>query len=131
MTTGTNQDRSLDALRAFLVAMGTGVLFAIGLSSLWFVLVPIAGIIVGAVSRDRTAGFVGLAGGFLILLIGTGFVTVANQMATCEPDCGGLSSPSITIILVVGLGLVTEVVAAVAFVIGRLGRRIVLSRRPA
>lgn len=92
--------------------------------SVWYLVVLIAGAVAGGLVRDRTAGWLGLIGGFLIVSLVWGVGTVMGQIQSCQPECGGLSSPSITIVLVLFVALAIELGATAGFVGGRLIRRL-------
>ncbi len=85
--------------------------------------VPLAGLVAGAVSRDRTAGLAGLLVGFLALTTAWGVSIVRGQIESCQPDCAGLSSPGITVAFAVVIAVVVEIGAILGFVAGRFVRR--------
>jgi hypothetical protein len=112
--------------------LATGVLGAVAaavgmlvIPDLWFLLFPLAGIVVGSLARDRVAGLLGLLGGILIGSLAWGTMTVTRQIQSCQPDCGGLSSPAITVAIVIVVALAVEAITAGGFLLGRLVRRIV------
>jgi hypothetical protein len=116
--------RGRDAPFAFLVSIGAAVmLLTVRGLDWWYLVFPLAGLIAGSLTRDRGAGLLGLLAGVLIGSLVWGAMTVTRQLLSCQPDCGGLSSPSITIVLVIVVGLAMEVGAAAGFIGGRLVRR--------
>jgi hypothetical protein len=121
----TDGRRRPDALFAFLVSIGAGVvLFAVSGLDWWFLVFPFAGLIVGCLTHERSAGLFGLFAGVLVASLVWGASTVTHQIQSCQPDCVGLSSPAITIVLVIVVGLAMELGAAAGFVLGRLIRRV-------
>jgi hypothetical protein len=126
----TKQSRSRDAAFGFLAAIGGAALVGIfGDVEIAPVFLPLAGVLAGSIALDRTAGLTGLVVGYLVVALVWGALTVANQVESCRPDCVGLSSPSITIVLVIVVALVVEVAAIGGFVLGRLVRHVVLPGR--
>ena len=116
--------RGRDAPFAFLVSIGAAiVLLTVRGLDWWYLVFPLAGLIAGSLTRDRAAGLLGLLVGVLIGSMVWGSMTVTRQIVSCQPDCGGLGSPSITIVLVIVVGLAMEVGAAAGFIGGRLVRR--------
>ncbi len=115
--------RGQDAQFAFLVSIGAAVvLLAVRGLDGWYLVFPLVGLIAGGLTRDRAAGLLGLLAGVLIGSLVWGAMTVTRQILSCQPDCGGLSSPSITIALVIVVGLAMEVGAGAGFIGGRLVR---------
>jgi hypothetical protein len=122
----SKRSRPRDAVFGFLAAVGAAAL--VGVTSgadITLVLLPLAGVLVGGLVLDRTAGLAGLVIGYVVVALLWGTVTVANHIDSCRPDCVGLSSPSITIVLVIVGAVIVEVAGIVGFVLGRLARRIV------
>jgi hypothetical protein len=126
----TKRSRPRDAAFGFLAAIGASALVWIfGDVAIAPVFLPLAGILAGSIALDRTPGLTGLVVGYLVVALVWGGLTVANQVESCRPDCVGLSSPSITIVLVIVVAVVVEVAAIGGFVLGRLVRHVVLPRR--
>ena len=132
MTADADPRRTRDAVTGFLVSMVAAALLAtISGLAVWYLVFPIAGAIAGGVVRDRTAGWLGLLGGFLIVSVIWGVQTVMGQIQSCQPDCVGLSSPSITVVLVVIVGVAIELGVTAGFIAGRVLRRMTATDRPA
>ncbi len=124
-STNPERRRGLDALVGFLAAIGAAIVL-ITIKTDWAILVvPFAGVIAGGLTRDRTPGLSGLVAGLLILSTMWGAMIVVHQIESCQPECGGLSSPGITVAIAVVTGLTVEVVAVAGFIVGRLARRVV------
>ena len=84
--------------------------FAAGLLAAW--LVP-----------DRYRGLVGLALGIAAAYAVYGAYAVNRQISACGENCGGLSSPNLTAVIVVVFGLIGLGLAVAGFVVARLIRR--------
>jgi hypothetical protein len=122
----SKRSRPRDATFGFLAAVGAAALVSVTSGvDITLVLLPLAGVLVGGLVLDRTAGLAGLVIGYLVVALVWGTVTVANHIESCRPDCVGLSSPSITVVLVVVVAIALELGAIVGFMLGRLARHIV------
>ena len=124
-----DRSRSRDALIGFL-APSVAVVLILLRGDGWIVFVPVSGMLDGLLVRDRVAGLLGLAVGWLVLAVAWATMIVARQIQSCQPACSGLSSPGITVAVAVVVGLVVQALAVVGFLGGRLIRRVAGSSGP-
>jgi hypothetical protein len=120
--------RQGDAFVGFLAAaFAAAVLAWLGIAG-WLV-VPLAGLVAGLLTRHRTPGMLGLMAGFLLLSVVWGTIVVARQIENCSSSCSGLSSPGLTLAIVIVFSLAAQIAAVAGFLVGRLMRRIAGSNR--
>jgi len=87
-----------------------------------------AAFLVTAVRPGLSGVLLGVGGAFAVW----GGYEVVQKLLSCPDNCSGLSSPTITIVIVVGFGLTAIVAAGAGYAIGRIvrtiGRRLTAAR---
>jgi len=114
-------------------AFGIGALGSVPLLLLFpdvwaYAFVTVAGLLAAWLVNERGRGLsgvlLGVAGTFAVW----GGYQVVQKLQSCQPiECSGISSPSVTVVIVIVLGAIGLIAAAAGWVAGRLAR-VVASR---
>ncbi|HEU5204585.1 MAG TPA: hypothetical protein VFU17_09850 [Candidatus Limnocylindrales bacterium] len=88
----------------------------------------IAGLLAAWLVDDRNRGLGGLVLGIVAAYVVYGAYAVAQQIDACGDNCGGLSSPNLTAVIVVVFGLIGLCIAVAGFVGTRVVRRLATGR---
>jgi hypothetical protein len=111
------------ALALVLGALST-VPFLASANPAFYGAVVAAGLAVAIVVADVRHGLVGVLMG-----VGAGFAVwggyeVIQRLLSCPENCTGLSSPTITVVIVVGFGVIGLLAAGAGYAVGRIVRSI-------
>ena len=110
--------------RAFGIGVVGSVPFLLLFPEVWaYAFVGVAGLLaawlVSARGRGLTGLLLGVAGAFAVW----GGYEVVRKFLSCQPvECSGLSSPSLTVVIVVAFGIIGLVTAGVGWLAGRMAR---------
>ena len=88
----------------------------------------VAGLLAGWLVDDRNRGLGGLVLGIVAAYAGWGAYAVIQQGTTCGDSCTGLSSPNLTAVIAIALGLTGCGLATAGFVVARVIRRLAGAR---
>jgi hypothetical protein len=110
-------------LLAFLVGM-VGALPFFVLAQFWaYGFVGMAGLLAAWLVSDRRRGLIGLLIGIAVPFTAYGAYEVARKIESCHSDpCSGISSPDLTVVIVVAFGLLGLASGAGGFFVGRVAR---------
>lgn len=119
-------------------ALGLGVLaslaFFVSANVYAYAASFVAGLLAAWLVPDRNRGLGGLALGIVAAYAVYGVYAVIRQIDSCGQNCGGLSSPNLTAVIVIVFGLIGLGLAVGGFVVARFIRRVAAGRaqrRPA
>lgn len=112
---------------AFLVGM-VGTLPFFFLAQFWaYGFVGVAGLGAAWLVRDRRRGLIGLLLGVAVPFTVYGAYEVAQRIAYCQSSpCSGISSPNLTVVIAVALGLLGLASGAAGYFVGRVARALVV-----
>lgn len=83
-------------------------------------LVVVAGLLVAWVAPTQSRRVIGLILGVAVPFAAWGSIEVVDKIRSCEPGgCVGVSSPNITIAIVIGFGLLGLASAGAGYLVGR------------
>ena len=109
-------------------ALGLGLLaslaFFVSASVYAYAASFVAGVVAAWLVPDRIRGVVGLVVGIVGAFAIWGTTEVIKRIEACGDSCGGLSSPSLTAWIVIGLAAIGVALAVGGYVVGRVIRRI-------
>ena len=114
-------------LLAFLVGSAAALPFFF-LAQVWaYVLVGIAGLVAASLVPDRRRGLIGLLLGIAVPFVAYGAYEVSRRIETCQSSpCSGISSPNLTLVIAVALGVLGLASGGAGYLLGRVARAIAL-----
>jgi hypothetical protein len=88
----------------------------------------VAGLLAAWLVPERNRAVAGLTLGIVAAYGVYGALAVMRQIESCGNNCGGLSSPNLTAVIVIALGLIGLGLALAGFVVPRVVRRLASGR---